>query len=65
MCLDVKVGLLEKREDWQEELRELFASDKEQEYVSAHATGSCFTKVGWRYPIFSIFNKAMKLQMWA
>jgi hypothetical protein len=34
MCLNVKVGLLEKREDWQEHLRELFASDKEQEYVS-------------------------------
>ena len=32
MCLDHKVGLLEKREDWQEQLRELFASDKEQEY---------------------------------
>lgn len=34
MCLDVKVGLLEKRQDWQEQLRELFASDKQQEYVS-------------------------------
>lgn len=57
MCLDVKVGLLEKREDWQEQLRELFASDKEQEYVSTHITGLGSTKVGWRYPIFSIFTK--------
>jgi PIN domain nuclease of toxin-antitoxin system len=41
MCLNVKVGLLEKREDWQEHLRELFASDKEQEYVSIVSTFQC------------------------
>lgn len=32
MCLDVKVGLLRKRDDWQQQLCNLFASDQEQEY---------------------------------
>ncbi len=50
MCVDAKVGLLEKREDWQEQLRELFASDKEQEYVS------CFhcPNVSWKGCVYLI-----------
>ncbi|XP_046861377.1 DNA (cytosine-5)-methyltransferase 3A-like isoform X2 [Xenia sp. Carnegie-2017] len=33
MCQNTKVGLLEKREDWQEQLRQLFDMDKEHEYT--------------------------------
>ena len=55
MCLDAKVGLLEKRKDWQEQLRELFASDKEQEYVStqSYTTGPYCTNVVYGSSLFT------------
>ena len=45
MCLDVKVGLLQRREDWQKQLRELFADDKEQEYVREYREAYCSTYI--------------------
>jgi hypothetical protein len=61
--LDVKVGLLEKREDWQERLRDLFASDKEQEYVSSF---DCQTFCGKQLRCLSIiFHGQVKVACWS